>query len=1319
MRLTDLTISGYGIFHDCRVEDIPSGLTLFLGDNEAGKSTCLGFIRDVLFGFPDGRSRERTYPPLRGGRWGGSLGLTCRDFSRMVLDRGPGSKGGRLSLTGPQGESLSREALSRALGGTTREVFKNVYAFSLSEMQTLETLNSERVKDAIYSAGLGAGLSSLPDILKGVEDKRSTLFKSGGQRQRINSLLSRLEEVRAEIGRASGEIESYEEVVRELESLTGENERLKQELSELRGRCSRLSSVLSLWEEWMERVELVRELEGLPQVDEFPGDGLEQLEQINRKLEGLGERRRDLAGEAEDLDRRIFGLEIREEILEREQTVRGLAEEKGRFTEAGEEILRLEPEIKARQEDLQTVIKRLGGGWSREDLLAFDCSLKVKEDISRFAQSLQKLENRVAAASQSLQSRKEELSRAKEALEEADKELAAWKEGALEWDEDLALELRRDRDRFAQALEEAPALRQEGDRGRQEVERLLAEIDPSWTREDLERFDTSLQVRERIEQFRKGFAEKDRELLQLEQEIRSRREAAQELERKQRSRSQDLERMELPRYDSLGRIREVWSELQGMRRKTSQRENCRVREEALQNRIQGLERGSEALREQSGQSGGLTAAALAGLAGCGLTLGLAGAGQVPWQAAGFLAAVLGLMGLAFSGLSFREKRRLLKRGRELASERSRIQEERQARQADLEEARREKDRLDREIRGIQERLGLADSSGADSLEAELEQAREILQRRWRLEEELQGLTSEAEEAWEKVRALEGHREDLARSREELGESWRRELEGLGLSRELEPAATLRVLDRVETTRSELGHLRETEERLARLEEFIQDFAVKARRSAGDSELPSDRPEQLLSAVDRHLERVEQERERAKNRQLAEKERNRREKEHSRLEEERKRAEQELTEAESALEAERRKWRQWLEDKGLDPELTPDLAREALADIEKAQGLIAEERELEDKLERNQQRVRDFQERVRGLARELGRGEPQDRFLVPFVDTLEQELESSRANAGRKRELEAQRKEKENALREVAEDMEGLRQSLNGLLSQAGAADEEEFERKGRILERTREISSRLQELERNLTRGTGQSDMRAVEEIFSVWSREDLEVEIPRLEQEIEEMESRRQEVTGRMGQLRAEEDRLASADDISRLRQEEESLREELHQAALRWSEYTLAGYLLRKAKGKYEQEQQPEVVRTAGVYLSAITGGAYTGVFAPLGESEVYAVDAEGHSKRPEELSRGTAEQLYLSLRFGYVDNAGRQGERLPVIMDDILVNFDRSRAENAAAAIAELAERNQVLYFTCHSRSMELFRRVAPEAPVFRLNDGAIRRCDEPPA
>jgi len=63
VRLKGFYVDGFGLFHDLKVEGLSPGLMVFFGRNESGKSTLLGFLRSILFGFPDGRSSENPYPP--------------------------------------------------------------------------------------------------------------------------------------------------------------------------------------------------------------------------------------------------------------------------------------------------------------------------------------------------------------------------------------------------------------------------------------------------------------------------------------------------------------------------------------------------------------------------------------------------------------------------------------------------------------------------------------------------------------------------------------------------------------------------------------------------------------------------------------------------------------------------------------------------------------------------------------------------------------------------------------------------------------------------------------------------------------------------------------------------------------------------------------------------------------------------------------------------------------------------------------------------------------------------------------------------------
>ena len=66
---------------------------------------------------------------------------------------------------------------------------------------------------------------------------------------------------------------------------------------------------------------------------------------------------------------------------------------------------------------------------------------------------------------------------------------------------------------------------------------------------------------------------------------------------------------------------------------------------------------------------------------------------------------------------------------------------------------------------------------------------------------------------------------------------------------------------------------------------------------------------------------------------------------------------------------------------------------------------------------------------------------------------------------------------------------------------------------------------------------------------------------------------------------------------------------------------------------------------------------------------------------------LSRGTLEQLYLALRLGLMDHLDPEDQTLPMFLDETLVNWDDERLSSGLEVLSTVAERRQVLLFTCH--------------------------------
>jgi len=85
--------------------------------------------------------------------------------------------------------------------------------------------------------------------------------------------------------------------------------------------------------------------------------------------------------------------------------------------------------------------------------------------------------------------------------------------------------------------------------------------------------------------------------------------------------------------------------------------------------------------------------------------------------------------------------------------------------------------------------------------------------------------------------------------------------------------------------------------------------------------------------------------------------------------------------------------------------------------------------------------------------------------------------------------------------------------------------------------------------------------------------------------------------------------------------------------------------------------------------------------------------AVRSDGERLTMEQLSTGRRDQLFLALRLAAIEGHLDNGEPLPVIVDDILIQFDDDAAAATFKVLAELSERTQVLFLTHHEHLLDV--------------------------
>jgi AAA domain len=270
VRIDGWQVDGFGTLKDASEQGLGRGVTVLLGENEAGKSTLLAFIRAVLYGFPRANAKdERSYPPLSGGRHGGKLLLRDREDRLWVVGRYGDRRDAE--LTRPDGTVGDLEDLALLLGHTDRSLFKSVFAFGLEELQQFTTLTGEGVRDSIFSAGIsGAGKSARETIDK-LAAQQAALLKQGRGEAEINNLVKEIQRVDGEMAEARRLAGRYAEFERAAEEQEAVAEDLATQADERQRLKTEVEALVTLRPQWEELEGLRLELADLPNVAD---DGL-------------------------------------------------------------------------------------------------------------------------------------------------------------------------------------------------------------------------------------------------------------------------------------------------------------------------------------------------------------------------------------------------------------------------------------------------------------------------------------------------------------------------------------------------------------------------------------------------------------------------------------------------------------------------------------------------------------------------------------------------------------------------------------------------------------------------------------------------------------------------------------------------------------------------------------------------------------------------------------------------------------------------------------------------------------------------------------
>ena len=1378
MRIREFSINRFGMLTSQHVPHLSNGITVFFGENEAGKSTCLNFFRSMLFGYARNR-RSIDYLTDAKALSGGSLLLESDSLGPVRLARIPGPHGGKVTLTNADGTPRPESDLTVLLRGCTPDLFDKVFAFSLGELMQFSSLTDDSIRHALHGAAFGTGLRSPGQVLRQLEEAMRQIFAPRASTSKIHGLLREFDAINAVIKERGNEVDRYALLQAELEAASRELQTSRTTRLDMETERRRLERAIALRGRWDTLREAEDHLAAFPAMEgTFTPDGRERLDRLAERLEDRLQRLAQARFTLERAEQELAAQAYDPALASAAGAVQSLSERKERIRAAAAEAQTLQAEQKSLLRQISAVCADLGPGWNADVLAGADLSLAVHEQC----EILGKQRGMAAQAHTTAQAEVDRLGRERLAAREAweDAIAALQKLGDDPADttttdagpDDAALErLGQLLVRSEDAHERTGALALAVHNAERALDAAVAAIDSGWSRQDAGQVALTPAEREHLLDLARKVGDAASRESEREREMKAailiRDDIAERVAMLEKSMTERADRLFGNASGEACRTSDTALPLEAATAYLDRSRRVLRRAQTARKTMDSARTAYDTANEQLGDIASLMRAArpknafpwgtailflavLCVVCGGGiLYLGLAGSQQVlSFAGSGALASGIAL-GLAWLALFARG-------GADAAVEImehnwSAIEQRLIRTRIAAQDARLEAENTLTALLAEAPDIFSGNAMDAESL-AEAEQIlsgqREHLIILERDAKDLERETLALGAAQKRLDSAETALRDAGTHLQASCGTWETALHAARLPLSAQARDARSLLDRLDAAavcraglQARLAEQRAAEETLAECLRFARTLPELADMFASLPEPGSHlapEPGPWLTLVRDFLARQRHAgRERIRLRELAAMRR-------ARLDE--------LTVLESHADANRNtadlafckaedSWRAWLAAQNLSATLSPETARRALETAGKARAALETSQRTAAHLETIGRETTAFFEDLAGLAllvpdsetgirvislvrtsqsvaEETGQLAVVDASLLAPALAFLDELACLSREAGEKAAIVRAGEKELPSLRDAViltqNEVDTAMAAMEEILRLARCASPEEYRSAHAVWEqREAALAARrttLAAFEREAAdAGISVEDAATT---FAATAPEETAAALTAKETALGECLAHEHALAARKGSLENAMTGLLNEKGLTAMLAGREALAGAIRTAALEWSRLSVAREMLLAAKGRFESERQGGVVHYAGEIFNTITQGAYSGITVSLTDESVAAVMRDGGEKNPEtELSRGTREQLYLALRLAYVLDHGAQAEKLPVVMDDILVNFDDSRAHNTAAALASFARNHQILFFTCHEKTAAMLAESAPDTALYTLRNGTF--------
>jgi uncharacterized protein YhaN len=342
MRLKQIQIYNFGQFSQ-ETFDLPEGnLAAFFGGNEAGKSTTVAFIKQILFGFNLKNTSSvffEDYEPLtKSYPMGGQLVFTS-DAGEYVLERtwskGDKSKTGavKVLLNGQEvPASLFYDQIQNIDGGFYAESF----IFNEDLLRQVSSLSEGEILENIYYLG-AAQSSQLLAIRADFDKEAKDLFKPSGKKAPVNQDLLKLAEQRDKVAADGQEFDAYQQLEGQRLAEEQAAKKLEKEVQEISSRLQKLGKQLEQVQNYQTYLDLKKQVSPVT----FDQELYQKTLDLNAQIKAL---KASIKEEKEQIDPAL--------LAKRKDQVRAWRQELGQISQSLEMLKQQVKQLEEKQASL-------------------------------------------------------------------------------------------------------------------------------------------------------------------------------------------------------------------------------------------------------------------------------------------------------------------------------------------------------------------------------------------------------------------------------------------------------------------------------------------------------------------------------------------------------------------------------------------------------------------------------------------------------------------------------------------------------------------------------------------------------------------------------------------------------------------------------------------------------------------------------------------------------------------------------------------------------------------------------------------------------